>query len=284
MVRRPLPSFLEPARGGHARRYDHAARLPPGSSSHTRPRLPSHLGWPGTCSPPYAPQQANRDAGLLTAAGLLLLWGQGWVEPVVPPPEPRHIVAQQLLALCLQEHHVGNNLWADWWDGLTMFGPAARPIADHLVRRLPGIGRRDAVHRAQGRAAVRLPALHGTDHRVHHHAAVHGAVRPRGDPPDRPVLLLAGQSWRVTWTDWKRRRCFVEPADGGGRARWISPSYGGASFALSMRHLDAQLGDLNHDTLDRRRHILGRDHPDTLASAANLATDLRALGEADDGP
>ena len=42
--------------------------------------------------------------------------------------------------------------------------------------------------------------------------------------------------------------------------------------------------DLDQDTLDRRRHVLGHDHPDTLASAANLATDLRALGEAEDGP
>ena len=35
----------------------------------------------------------------LLAAGLLLAWGRGFVEPVAAPPEPRHIVAQQLLAL-----------------------------------------------------------------------------------------------------------------------------------------------------------------------------------------
>jgi ATP-dependent helicase Lhr and Lhr-like helicase len=29
------------------------------------------------------------------AAGLLLAWGRGFVEPVAAPPEPRHIVAQQ---------------------------------------------------------------------------------------------------------------------------------------------------------------------------------------------
>jgi hypothetical protein len=42
--------------------------------------------------------------------------------------------------------------------------------------------------------------------------------------------------------------------------------------------------DLDHDALDRRRRVLGQDRPDTLASAASLATDLRALGEADDAP
>ncbi len=47
----------------------------------------------------------------LHAAGLLSRWAQGWVEPVVPPPAPRHIVAQQLLALALQEKTVGLRTW-----------------------------------------------------------------------------------------------------------------------------------------------------------------------------
>jgi ATP-dependent Lhr-like helicase len=33
-------------------------------------------------------------------------------------------------------------------------------------------------------------------------------------------LLLAGRSWLVTYIDWRRRRCFVEPVDEGGRAKW----------------------------------------------------------------
>ena len=58
------------------------------------------------------------------------------------------------------------------------------------------------------------------------------------------------------------------------------------NLAYDLRALgDAQAAcDLDHDTLDRRRRILGHDHPDTLASACYLATDLRELGEAEDGP
>jgi len=37
--------------------------------------------------------------------------------------------------------------------------------------------------------------------------------------------------------------------------------------------------DLDQDTLDRRRQILGQDHPDALRSASQLAADLRELGE-----
>jgi hypothetical protein len=37
--------------------------------------------------------------------------------------------------------------------------------------------------------------------------------------------------------------------------------------------------ELDEDTLARRRRVLGEDHPDTLASANNLAAAFRALGE-----
>jgi ATP-dependent Lhr-like helicase len=43
------------------------------------------------------------------------------------------------------------------------------------------------------------------------------------------VLLLAGRAWRVNHVDWKRRRCFVEPSDLPGRARW-----GGGDRGLSF--------------------------------------------------
>ncbi|MGW4839910.1 tetratricopeptide repeat protein [Streptomyces globisporus] len=39
--------------------------------------------------------------------------------------------------------------------------------------------------------------------------------------------------------------------------------------------------DLGEDTLTRRRRVLDEDHPDTLRTASNLATDLSALGQAE---
>src|SRR5699024_8515573 len=35
--------------------------------------------------------------------------------PVQPPAQPRHVLAQQLLGLVLQEGRVGENEWTDWF-------------------------------------------------------------------------------------------------------------------------------------------------------------------------
>jgi ATP-dependent Lhr-like helicase len=66
------------------------------------------------------------------------------------------------------------------------------------------------------------------------------------------LLLLGGRSWRVTWTDWKRRRCFVEPAEGGGRARWLSDGVGGLSFEIARSMRDVLLGAEVPVSLTRR--------------------------------
>ncbi|MEU8186689.1 DEAD/DEAH box helicase [Micromonospora carbonacea] len=192
---------------------------------------------------------------LVRAAALLSLWGRGWVEPVVPPPDPRHIVAQQVLALCLQEHRVGDRLWTQAWNGLPPFGPGAEPIVRHLVDHGyldsdggllfigPEAERRFGRRHFMDMTAVftgppQFTVLHGRQEL--------GRVDPsllteevRGDRR----LLLGGRSWRVTYVDWRRRRCFVEPVDDGGRARWTSQGWVGWSHPLTRAMRDVLLGD-----------------------------------------
>jgi len=219
------------------------------------------------------------QGGLLDAAGLLLLWGRGRVEPVVPPPDPRHIVAQQILALCLQEHRVGENLLAQCWNGLGPFGSSARPVLAHLVRE----GYLDS---DDGMLFIGPEAERRFGHRHFMELTTAFTAMPqftvlngrqeigRTDPAlltaktDGPrLLLLAGHSWRVTWIDWKRRRCFVEPAEGGGKARWIFPGMGGASFALSRAIRDVLLGADPPVRLTRRAQA-------ALTKARETAPDL----------
>ncbi|MEW1545286.1 DEAD/DEAH box helicase [Streptomyces tsukubensis] len=172
------------------------------------------------------------EDGLLSAAALLLQWGRGWVEPVTAPPEPRHIAAQQILALCLQEHRVGDHLWQEWWGGLGPFGPAVEPVVRHLVTE--GYLDQDGGMLFIGpEAEKRFGYRHFVDLTAVFTAAPEFTVlagRTEIGTTDPSLLteavigprrlLLAGRNWQVTYIDWSRRRCFVEPADGGGQARW----------------------------------------------------------------
>lgn len=195
------------------------------------------------------------DESVLLAAGMLKRWSDGWVEPVAPPPHPRHIAAQQLMALCLQEHRLALGEWAQWWGDLPVFDSAAPQIVDHLVAEgffeLDGpflhigpeaerrFGRRyfsdlTAVFTAPPEFVVLAGRIEvgtiGTD------LLTEQTEGPR-------ALLLAGRSWTVTHIDWERRRCFVEPAKEGGKAKW-SGTGAGLSYDITRGMRSVLLGSL----------------------------------------
>ncbi|MDP9613529.1 DEAD/DEAH box helicase [Streptomyces hygroscopicus] len=208
---------------------------------------------------------ALSEDGLLAAAALLLQWSRGWVEPVVAPPEPRHIVAQQMLALCLQENQVGDQLWHEWWSGLGLFGQPAEPIMRHLVNE--GYLDRDggmlfigpeAERRFGHRHFMNLTAVFTA---APEFTVLNGLTEiGRTDPSllteevqGARRLLLAGRSWQVTYIDWHRRRCFVEPVDGGGKAKWSGLGFVRAtSYELTRAARDVLLGT------DPRVRLTGR--------------------------
>lgn len=198
---------------------------------------------------------ALSEEGLLAAAALLLQWSRGWVEPVVAPPEPRHIVAQQLLALCLQEHRVGDQVWQEWWNDLGPFGRGAEPIVRHLVDEgyldqdggMFFIGP-EAERRFGHRHFMNLTAVFTAPPEF---TVLNGRTEIGRTDPDLLTeevqgprkLLLAGRSWLVTYIDWSRKRCFVEPADGGGKAKWSGSGFMRvASFELTRAMRDVLLG------------------------------------------
>jgi ATP-dependent Lhr-like helicase len=176
---------------------------------------------------------AVTDDELTQALGLLLLWSEGYVEPVVPPPAPRHLQAQQLLALCLQESRVGENTWADWFDGLDL---ASLEESREITSWLLGTGHLDSdsgmlfigpqAERDFGRrhfldlvsvftAAPELTVVAGSTQI--------GTVDPmvlttKLDGPR--ILALAGHSWLVRHVDWRQRRVWVEQTDLRGASRW----------------------------------------------------------------
>ncbi|MCC9184854.1 DEAD/DEAH box helicase [Mycolicibacterium mageritense] len=195
------------------------------------------------------------DESVLLAAGMLKRWSDGWVEPITPPPHPRHIAAQQLMALCLQQHRISAAEWSEWWGDLPVFDESAPEIVEFLVsegyfdcdgpflqigpeaeRRF---GRRyfsdlTAVFTAPPEYVVLAGRIEvgtiGTD-----------LLTESTDGPR--LLLLGGRSWKVTHVDWDRRRCFVEVADGGGKAKWPGVP-GGLSYEVTRGMRDVLLGNL----------------------------------------
>ncbi len=197
---------------------------------------------------------ATNSESLLRAAALLSLWSTGWVEPVVAPPDPRHIIAQQILALCLQERRVGDQQWPQWWNGLAPFGPGAAPIVRFLVEN-KYLDRDDGMLFIGPAAELRFGRRNFMDMTAVFAGAPEftvltgrtelGRIDPRlltEQVKGERRLLLAGRSWHVTYVDWRRRRCFVEPADGGGRARWTSFGWTGLTFELTRAMRNVLLG------------------------------------------
>ena len=76
---------------------------------------------------------ATDDHGLLRAAGLIELWRSGHVEPATPPPEPLHILAQQILALALQERGIDRNEWSSWIGRIPVFRDLAPPVVAEII-------------------------------------------------------------------------------------------------------------------------------------------------------
>ena len=197
-----------------------------------------------------------RDEDFLRACGLLLLWGEGFVEPVIPPALPLHIAAQQVLGLALQQRTIART---DAQRVLSSVGLASSEDFESIVSHLVETGHLDVdgdlffigpeAERRYGRrhfldlmavfvAAPEVTLLHGRE--------PIGSVDPMALTMKRQgdrVIALAGRSWRVTSIDWRRRRAYVEPVRDGGQVRWSS-----APVALSPQLCDAM-----------RRVLLGAD-------------------------
>jgi ATP-dependent Lhr-like helicase len=179
---------------------------------------------------------ATDDESLLRAAGLIELWSGGYVEPVVPPPEPFHILAQQLMALCLQERGVGRQEWTGWLEGVPAFArmPAERTgevvswmLAEGILFDEDGVlwlGRKGEEEFGRKNflelfSVFTSPPLFAVRHGRQELGFVDETTfLSRREGPR--VLLLGGRAWRVTHLDWGRRVAHVEATEDTGRSRW----------------------------------------------------------------
>lgn len=190
---------------------------------------------------------ATRDETLLQAAGIIDLWESGFVEPTEPPVEPYHVLAQQLMALVLQEGGVGRRTWFEWVGKVSAFSrmpveqveSVVQWMLDHEMlwdeQGILGIGRAGEDEYGRRHFMELLSVfLSPPLFRVLHGRKEIGFVDEltflgkKGGPR---VLLLGGRSWHVTHIDWSRKVAYVEATEDGGRSRWKGEGRG-LSFRL----------------------------------------------------
>lgn len=180
---------------------------------------------------------ATSDEGLLRASALTELWQRGYVEPVQAPPCPYHILAQQLMALVLQERGIGKSQWFHWVQNVPGFAQMLperiSELVDFMVAR--GILWSDdgiLAFAPEGEATFgrqnfmdllsvfTSPPLFTVMSGQKELGNVHESTFYRREEGPT-ILVLAGRSWKTRHLDWKRRIAHVEPTDEKGRSRWL---------------------------------------------------------------
>jgi ATP-dependent Lhr-like helicase len=189
----------------------------------------------------------TNDDALLRGAALLHLWKNGYVEPIIPPALPYHIMAQQAMALCLEKSGLGRR---DLFEQLQRLPPGKEmaeatiaAILDHMVanqllatdevRYFVGekgentFGRRNFIELVS--VFTSAPVLTVTDGRQDL-GMVDQNLFFSCTPAEGRLISLAGRGWHVMRVDWKERRVYVMATDLIGKTTWL-----GASAGLSLK-------------------------------------------------
>ncbi|GGD24616.1 DEAD/DEAH box helicase [Nocardioides daphniae] len=211
---------------------------------------------------------ATDSGAFLEAAGLLLLWRRGYVEPVLPPPHPQHLVAQQLLALALQEGAFDATAWHAWWGGEAAASglmSGAEDVLAHL--RAEGFlvedsgslmigpatekafGRRHFMDLLSSFAAEReLRVVAGTTEI----GFISPLALPRPDDKgEEKAILMNGRAWHVENVDWQRFVVHVSQVSQKADVRWQSGAVA-LSFELMRAQRDVLLGETPDVPLTQR--------------------------------
>lgn len=183
---------------------------------------------------------ATSEDALLHTFGLLRLFEQGSVEPLTAPPLPLHLLAQQALAITLQEGGVGRHTLLSRLGDPCVLGEDVAAygevVLDHLLAEgwlhsdggLLGIGVTGEQEYGRRHFLELLSVFSAAPE-----FTVRWGHKELGTVPDatltmaeqrQRVILLAGQAWSVRHIDYGRKVVTVEPSDRPGVVSWFGGS------------------------------------------------------------
>jgi ATP-dependent Lhr-like helicase len=190
---------------------------------------------------------------LAIAAALLRLWKSGFIEPVEPERRAFHVLAQQLMALTLQE---GGVPIADWWSWVSGAEAFRETSEDDRAQLLAHMLSEQILHLADGRLSLGelgervygrknfealyavfeapplLKVLWGPDEIGSVDAFFMQSM------PEGAAFYLAGKPWQVKYLDWNRAQCHVIPAGAGKHLNWLGrPRFLARVLAQAVRQL-----------------------------------------------
>ena len=233
---------------------------------------------------------ATSDEGLLRAAALIELWKRGYVEPVKAPPCPYHILAQQLMALILQERGIGRSQWFPWVESVPGFAEMSPERIAELVEFMVAKGilwSDDGIlaFAPEGEATFgrqnfmdilsvfTSPPLFKVMSGQKELGYVHESTFYRKEEGPA-ILVLAGRSWKTRHLDWKRRIAHVEPTDEDGpiHVGWAKVRCSAMPSARASAAFSPRMKTIRHGLTEpcSNSRELRDEHPWVSADATSL--------------
>lgn len=193
---------------------------------------------------------ATNPESLLQAAAILQLWEEGFVEPVIPPRHPYHLVAHQALTLCLQKGRIALAEFIDEIAAVPGIKDLPKDSLLELIEYMVSTGHfiRDGAFLLIGpttekdfgrRHYLALLSVFSTSERFE----VLEGQRCIGfvdwlslsipDGKERKPLILGGASWDIRDIEWSSRKVQVIRSREPGKTRWHGSAIG-LSFDLAQ--------------------------------------------------
>jgi ATP-dependent Lhr-like helicase len=195
----------------------------------------------------------TKDEDLTLSAALLRLWARGYVEPVSPERAAFHVLAQQMMALCLQENGVPVSDWWAWVAGAASFAAVTARERELLLGRMLGEGilmetggrlilgsRGEALYGRKNFEALygvfEAPPLLSVRWAQREVGSVDAHFLQAMTPASR--FVLSGRPWEIAAVDWRKGVCEVVPAPEGKHLNWLGrPKFVSRRLCEEMRLL-----------------------------------------------